>query len=303
MVNYFYLTQIKKMKKHLIRDVIYGEVPKMGMGSPNKKGTGLRFNQGKLRYDLIHPTAQEGLTRVLTKGAEKYAERNWEKGMKWSNVISSLKRHLAAIEAGEDYDKETGELHIDHVQCNAHFLSAYYKIYPQGDDRNHSYLQVPKIGLDIDEVLCDWLGDWTEFRDLDTPSSWWFDRGIVDKFNTMKKEGKLDEFYMGLKPLIDSNDIPFEPHCYITSRPVDTKVTEAWLSKHGFPARPVFTCGVNNSKVEIALEQGLDIFVDDGFHNFRDLNNAGVACFLMDAPHNQRYDVGFKRIKSLKEIM
>jgi len=269
----------------------------------NKKGGGLRFNEGKLRYDLQHPTAVQGLVRVLTKGSVKYAERNWEKGMKWSNVLASLKRHLAAIEGGEDYDPETGELHIDHVQCNAHFLSAYYKIYPQGDDRPHNYLENVRIGLDIDEVLCDWVGDWTEMRGLPIPSSWWFDREIMEKFESMEKEGKLDEFYLGLKPLIKPNDIPFEPHCYITSRPVDTKVTEEWLAMHGFPARPVFTCGVNKSKVEIALEQKLDIFVDDAFHNFKQLNNAGVCCFLMNTPINQRYDVGFKRIKSLKEIV
>ena len=97
--------------------------------------TAKRYNEGKLRFDLIHPYANEQMVRVLTKGAEKYAPRNWEKGMLWSDVIASLKRHLHAIESGEDVDEETGELHIAHLACNAHFLTAYYKIYPQGDDR------------------------------------------------------------------------------------------------------------------------------------------------------------------------
>ena len=43
-------------------------------------------------------------------------------------------------------------------------------------------------------------------------------------------------------------------------------------------------------------------FVDDKFENFVELNKNGICCFLMDAPHNQRYDVGHKRIKSLKEL-
>ena len=264
---------------------------------------GLRFNQGKPRFDLVHPWAHEQMVNVLTAGAKKYVDRNWERGMAWSSVIASLKRHLSAIEKGEDFDPETGELHAAHIACNAHFLTAYYKIYPQGDDRPHQYLQAPKIGLDIDEVLCDWVGDWTELRGLEKPTSWYFDRGLTNKFEEMKQKGELEDFYLSLKPLIEPKDIPFEPHCYITSRPVDTKVTENWLAKHGFPARPVFTTDVGMSKVDIAKEQSVDIFVDDGFHNFKALNNAGICCFLMDAPHNQRYDVGYKRIKSLKELL
>lgn len=259
-----------------------------------------RFNQGKIRFDLVNPWAHEQMVNVLTKGSLKYEERNWEKGLGWTGVIASLKRHLNAIEKGEDYDPETGELHAAHIACNAHFLTAYYKIYPQGDDRPHDYLKDLKIGLDIDEVICDWIGDWTEG---DKPTSWWFDREILKKFEEMKFCGKLDDFYLSLQPLIKPTDIPFEPHCYITSRPVDTKVTEQWLAKHGFPARPVYTVGVDGSKVDIAKKQKLDIFVDDAFHNFKQLNESGICCFLMDAPHNQRYNVGFKRIKHLKEIM
>ncbi len=37
-------------------------------------------------------------------------------------------------------------------------------------------------------------------------------------------------------------------------------------------------------------------------HNFRDLNNAGIFTYLFDCKHNQRYDVGAKRIYSLSEI-
>lgn len=54
---------------------------------------GLRYNSGKLRYDLVHPEAHEGMIKVLTYGAIKYEDRNWERGMAWSNVIASMKRH------------------------------------------------------------------------------------------------------------------------------------------------------------------------------------------------------------------
>ena len=41
-------------------------------------GEGLRYNQNKLRYDLLEPFAIEQLAKVFTKGAEKYAPHNWE---------------------------------------------------------------------------------------------------------------------------------------------------------------------------------------------------------------------------------
>lgn len=267
------------------------------------KEAGLRYNQGKLRYDLEHPTAREGLIKVLTRGAEKYAPRNWEKGMSWMSVIASLKRHLAAIEKGEDYDPETGLLHADHVQCNAHFLSAYYSIAPQYDDRIHTLQPTPKIGLDIDEVLCDWVNPWCKRFNLERPKNWFFQRDLLIKMEEMRKTGELNEFYLNLPVLIKPEDIPFEPHCYVTSRPVDTEVTEKWLDKNGFPTKPVITVKPGESKVEVLKSQEIDIFVDDRYENFVDLNRNGICCFLFDSLHNHRYDVGYKRIKSLKELI
>jgi uncharacterized HAD superfamily protein len=55
-------------------------------------------------------------------------------------------------------------------------------------------------------------------------------------------------------------------------------------------------------KIEVAKEMKLDIFVDDKFETFVAMNNAGILCYLFDAPHNRKHDVGFKRIKSLKDI-
>lgn len=263
---------------------------------------GLRFNNGKLRYDLVHPWAHERMVNVLTKGANKYAPRNWENGMAWSNVISSLKRHLAAIEQGEDYDPESNELHAAHIACNAHFLTAYYKIYPQGDDRPHSYLNCPKIGLDVDEVICDWLGEWCRYWNINLPDSWFFDRDIINKINTMAYNMQLDDFYLNLKPLINPNDLPFEPYCYVTSRPVESSITEQWIDSNGFPSRPVITVPLGKSKVDVLKENNIDMFIDDRYENFVEINKSGICCFLMDMPHNRRYNVGYKRIYNFNDF-
>lgn len=270
----------------------------------NKEDKALRYDAGKIRHDLLPPWAINELAKVYTMGAAKYADHNWRKGMKWSRVLGSLKRHLNYIEQGQDFDDESKLLHAAHVAWNAITLLEYYKIFPQGDDRQHDYLSRPKIGLDIDEVICDWLGDWKKLRGIDTPvTSWYFDREIRDKFKEMQDAGTLNDFYLQLKPLLKPEDIPFEPHCYITSRPVPKEITTQWLDMHKFPTKPVYCVGTGQSKVEVAKESGIDIFVDDCYDNFEALNKAGICTYLMDRPHNHRYDVGYKRIKSLKELI
>lgn len=265
-----------------------------------EKKEGLRFNQGKTRFDLVPVFAQEQYAKVLTKGSEKYAERNWELGMAWSKVTASLKRHLQEFERGEDFDKETGLLHTAHIMCNAGFLTEYYKIYPQGDDRPHNYLKHAKIGLDIDEVICDFVGGCIDkFPNMNDRSVYWNDPHIANNWELIKDD---KDFWLNLKPKVKHDELGFEPHCYITSRSVSFELTKQWLVKNGFPDVPIYSVGHNESKVDIARQSGIDIFIDDRFENFVELNNNGICCFLFDAPHNQRYEVGYKRIYNLKDI-
>lgn len=261
-------------------------------------GGGLRKNEGKLRYDLFHPFAEEQKAIVLTKGAEKYAIRNWERGMAWSKVIASLKRHLHAVEAGEDYDSESGALHSAHIAVNADFLTAYYKIFPQGDDRPKR--KIPRIGLDIDGVIADFSTAFCEHCGLDPQNvkHWWW----TYEWRNRKHE-LIDNtaFWLGIKPLMSGDSLPFEPACYCTYRAIDTKVTEYWIEKNGFPCVPVIT--VNGSKIEKLKEQKLDVFVDDNYDNFIELNDAGICTYLYDRPHNTKYNVGYKRIHNLEELV
>lgn len=280
------------------------------------RGNGLRFNSNKLRYDLIHPKANEDFVRVLTYGANKYTtldkngevvndgSMNWREGLSWMSVIASLKRHIAAIENGEDYDSESGELHIAHAACNVHFLNAFYYIFPQGDDRPKRFLKLPKIGLDIDCVLADFVKAWGELYDDVSfePTSWYMDRNLKNRLNEMRERGVLDEFYLNIPPLVNPEEIPFEPHCYITSRPISTDITEKWLDLHGFPRRKVYTVELLQSKVDAAKEANIDIFIDDSFDNFIDLNKNGVFTYLYTAPWNVNFDVGHMRIKSLSDL-
>lgn len=272
----------------------------MSIDTNTPLGTGKRFNEGKTRHDLVPAYAQEQYARVLTFGATKYGEQNWRNGMPWSKIIASLERHLQAIKRGADVDEDSFQLHAAHVMCNAAFLTEYYKIYPQGDDRPHWYLKRPRIALDIDEVLADWVCHWTKHHGQVTPEFWNFDAKIKEKFDA-KKDDK--DFWLSIPALIDPKDLPFEPCCYVTSRNIPTEWTEEWIASKGFPTMPVITVGHGQSKVQVLRDNKIDIFVDDRFENFAEINSAGICCYLMDALHNRRYEVGHKRIKSLKELV
>lgn len=96
---------------------------------------GVKFDSDKARYDLIPPEIEEALAKVLTYGALKYGDRNWERGMKWSRPYAAMRRHMAAWWGGEGVDKETGMSHLAHAACCVAFLVAYEVRRSGTDDR------------------------------------------------------------------------------------------------------------------------------------------------------------------------
>jgi len=278
------------------------------------KGQGLRLNSDKVRHDLLEPYAIEELAKVFTAGAKKYEDHNWLKGMNWSTMLASLKRHISAFEQGEDMDfdphcekcqegtcvSHTGLYHMAHAAWNCMALVSYYKHFPEGDDRLHGYLKHRKIGLDIDGVLADFNGAINEkIGNPDYEPIDWADPLTIREFNKVKA---IPEFWANLKPLCGAADIPFEAHCYITARSVDIEVTRKWLHNNGFPDVPVYSVGTGESKIEVAKKAGIDFFIDDYYNNFVELNKAGICTFLYDRPWNRKFNVGHKRVKNFKDF-
>jgi hypothetical protein len=264
-------------------------------------GEGLRFNEGKVRHDLIPAFAQEQLARVLTKGAIKYGAHNWQKGMNWSTVVASLKRHLAAIESGEDRDKETGELHIGHLLCNAVFLAEYYKIYPQGDDRQQWFKKPLKsVYLDIDGVIAAFEEHFLErFGYAGQHANDWNDPIFRRNFEEISSDEK---FWLTLPTLETPMDITYPIAGYCTSRSVPLELTRRWLDLHRFPTGNLISLKLGESKVEALKKVNCEVFIDDSIKNFVELQSSGILCFLKTRPHNTKYEVGHYRVENLKQF-
>ena len=79
----------------------------------------VRDSRGKTRFDLVPPEHTQAIAEILTMGAEKkYAPRNWEKGIPYSELYASAARHINSFLKGEYYDKESGLLHVSHACWN-----------------------------------------------------------------------------------------------------------------------------------------------------------------------------------------
>ena len=151
------------------------------------------------------------LHQVGTYGAEKYTIRdeetnkviydgsmNWRNGLSWMSVIASFERHLKDYQMGIINDGESGLPHLAHAACNIHFLNAFYYIFPQGDDRPKPYLNIPKIGLDIDGVTANFCKGWNKlYPETPTnPTTWHYDYLMRERLDKKNLKCCLFSFYL-----------------------------------------------------------------------------------------------------------
>jgi len=103
---------------------------------PQAINSGLKHDLGKPMMELIDADFELDLARVLTNGANKYDAENWRKGIAFKRLIGAAKRHINAIERGEDIDPEWNLLHTAHAACELMFLHWMIKNRPDLDDRS-----------------------------------------------------------------------------------------------------------------------------------------------------------------------
>jgi hypothetical protein len=96
---------------------------------------GIKYDEDKVRLELLPAEALWEIGKVFTHGATKYADDQWRKGMSWRRVYGAALRHLVAWGAGETFDPDSGCHHLAHVATNAMFLLTYWACGLGTDDR------------------------------------------------------------------------------------------------------------------------------------------------------------------------
>lgn len=88
--------------------------------------SGKKFDQDKPRMSLLidgMPRALLEVGKVLTFGAQKYADHDWlNVPFAISRYKSALIRHELAKAQGQEIDPESGLSHSAHIACNALFI-------------------------------------------------------------------------------------------------------------------------------------------------------------------------------------
>ena len=99
--------------------------------------SGTKYDENKLRFDLIIPEFEEAMAKVLTHGAQKYGENNWQKveGAK-ARYTAALQRHLNEYRKGCMYDPDSGCEHLAQIAVNAMFLHWFYNFSYRTNDAN-----------------------------------------------------------------------------------------------------------------------------------------------------------------------
>lgn len=87
------------------------------------------------RFDLIPVRPLESLAQRYGYGAEKYAERNWERGYEWSKSYAACQRHLNAFWRGEDEDDEMPGGHLAAAAFHIFAMMEFMVTHPEFDDR------------------------------------------------------------------------------------------------------------------------------------------------------------------------
>lgn len=132
---------------------------KMAKAEILKSKVGVRFDQGKTQMNLLDPRFLDMLGQIMTeipeirldlipkslfvelgmvytRGAIKYSDRNWEKGIAFSRVIGPIYRHFIKWLRGEKRDSELGTHHLAQVIWNCAALMEFEITHSECDDRN-----------------------------------------------------------------------------------------------------------------------------------------------------------------------
>ena len=105
--------------------------------------TGGQKGQKDERFDLMPFDALEEVARVYGTGAKKYADDNWLKGYSWRLSAGALLRHVGRFMLGEDYDRESGHLHLAHAAWHCMTLITFKMRALGTDDRAKPTLALP----------------------------------------------------------------------------------------------------------------------------------------------------------------
>lgn len=89
----------------------------------NERAKGSKHDQEKPKWHLLPLKIVEEVVKVLTFGAIKYSENNWQHvDDAFNRYLSATLRHITARQNGEILDEESKLPHLAHAVCCLIFI-------------------------------------------------------------------------------------------------------------------------------------------------------------------------------------
>ena len=110
------------------------------INTEKEKIEGFKHDDDKSPLHLVPMDVMFEIADIMKHGAEKYPERNWERGMDWHRPFRACMSHLIKWfwKIDDGYGPgidESGHSHLYHAACNILFLCAYQKRNVGNDNR------------------------------------------------------------------------------------------------------------------------------------------------------------------------
>lgn len=99
----------------------------------------VKYDGGKLRFDLLPVEALEHVAAAMTYGAVKYTDHNYRNngGLEFGRLFGAVMRHAWAFWRGEDIDRESGLHHLAH--CGASVLMLFQVVLDSNGSNDDRY--------------------------------------------------------------------------------------------------------------------------------------------------------------------
>lgn len=134
-----------------------------------------------------------------------------------------------------------------------------------------------KIGLDIDDTVCDFIGPYLQRFGIPKRDS-----DITKNVSRILIKDK--NFWINLPVIHRPN---FMPALYCTKRVNPKTWSKEFLKNNDLPLAPIYQVMSQTSGKSFRIKGRVDVFIDDSISNFIELNSNGVPCLLMNSKGNQ----------------
>ena len=133
------------------------------------------MQEGKGRFDLITPVAEERLAKHYEAGAEKYGDSNWAKGIPIKRLIDSAKRHLNKYLKG--------------MRDEDHIIACVWNCFAI------AHTEEMILNGMLDGYLLDGLPCYIAEKDMDANTKDWWDRmtKLLQEARDVKEANKVKE--------------------------------------------------------------------------------------------------------------